>query len=425
MVKATSGARLVVSLVFGSWAGLAAGADWSNWRGPERTGTSPEQNLPVRWSMTENLAWTLPLPSGGGSTSIVSGDRVFLNVADGDTVFLWCVDRRTGSVSWKQPVGSAEGHAHRKHNMATPSPVVGDGRVFVMTGNGALKGFTLEGRELWARSLEKDYGPFGTNWGYGSSPLLEGGTLYVQVLHGMKTDDPSYLLGLDPASGTTRFRVERPTAARWESPDAYTTPVVARRDGKTEIIVTGGDAVTGHDPSTGTELWRDSGLNPNNEGNYRLVASAVAVDDIVVVPSRVKPMVVLRAFGRGDVTATHRLWTFDRGPDVPTPTTDGTLLYVVTDKGILWCLDLRTGKNVYGPQRLAVGTYSSSPLLADGKLYVTSEDGLTSVIKAGPTFELLAENALEGFTLSSPAAAHGQLFLRTGEALYCIGTGGS
>jgi outer membrane protein assembly factor BamB len=135
--------------------------------------------------------------------------------------------------------------------------------------------------------------------------------------------------------------------------------------------------------------------------------------------------VVLRAFGRGDVTDTHRLWTFDRGPDVPTPTTDGTLLYVVTDKGILWCFELRTGKNVYGPQRLAVGTYSSSPLLADGKLYVTNEDALTSVIKAGPEFELLAENPLEGFTLASPAAAHGQLFLRTGTALFCIGTDGS
>jgi outer membrane protein assembly factor BamB len=149
------------------------------------------------------------------------------------------------------------------------------------------------------------------------------------------------------------------------------------------------------------------------------------VGDIVVAPTRIKPMVVLRAFGRGDVTDTHRLWTFDRGPDVPTPTTDGTLLYVVTDKGILWCLELRTGKTVYGPQRLAVGTYSASPLLADGKLYITSEEAVTSVIKAGPEFELLAENVLEGFTLSSFAAVQSQLFLRAGETLYCIGKKGS
>jgi outer membrane protein assembly factor BamB len=412
---------VVTLLALGLSGGLLAGADWPNWRGPERTGASPETGLPLRWSPTENLAWTLPLPSRGGATSIVSGDRVFLNVADGDQVALWCVDRRNGSVLWKRPVGSAEGHAHRKHNMATPSPVVGSGRVLVMTGNGALKGFALDGKELWARDLERDYGPFGLQWGYGSSPLLAGDTLYVQVLHGMKTDDPSYLLGADPATGKTRFRVERPTPARRESPDAYTTPTVARRDGKTEIVVTGGDVVTGHDPTTGKELWRDTGLNPNDEAHYRIIASPVAVGDIVVAPTRVRPMVVLRAFGRGDVTGTHRLWTFDHGPDVPTPATDGELLYVVTDKGILWCLELRTGRTVYGPQRLAVGTYSSSPLLADGRLYVTNEDAVTSVVRACPEFELLAENALEGFTVASPVAAHGQLFLRTGQALHCIG----
>ena len=103
---------------------------------------------------------------------------------------------------------------------------------------------------------------------------------------------------------------------------------------------------------------------------------------------------------------------------------DGTLLYVVTDKGILWCLDLQTGKTVYGPERLAVGTYSSSPLLADGKLYITNEDALTSVVQSGPEFELLAENSLEGFTVASPVAAGGKILLRTGTALYCIGTSG-
>jgi outer membrane protein assembly factor BamB len=379
----------------------------------------------VRWSATENVAWTLPLPSGGGATPIVTGDRVFLNGAEGPQVALWCVDRRTGRVDWKRPVGPSEGHAHRKHNMATPSPVVGDGRVFAMTGNGALRGFTLEGRELWARDLQKEYGAFGLQWGYGSSPLLEGGTLYVQVLHGSHTKEPSYLLGIDPATGQNRFRVERPTKATRESPDAYTTPAVARRDGKSEIVVTGADVVTGHDPASGRELWRASGLNPDDEGNYRVVASPVAVGDLVVAPSRVKPMLVLRAFGRGDVTQSSLLWSFDRGPDVPTPATDGTHLYVVTDKGILWCLELRSGKTLYGPERLAVGTYTSSPLLADGKLYVTNEDGLTTVLKAVPAFERLAENPLPGFTVSSPVAASGQLFLRTKEALFAIGKGPS
>ena len=326
-------------------------------------------------------------------------------------------------MSWKRTLGSAEGQAHRKHDMATPSPCVGGGRVFAMTGNGVVKAFSLGGDEIWRRDLQQDYGRFGLQWGYGSSPLLESDTLYVQVLHGSHTREPSYLLGLDAATGKNRFRVERPTPAIQESPDAYTTPAVARRGKAREIIVTGGDVVTGHDPQTGRELWRASGLNPDKEGNYRVVASPVAVGDVVVAPTRVRPMLALRAFGRGDVTATRLLWSFDRGPDVPTPASDGTHLYVLTDRGVLWCLDLRTGKPYYGPQRLAVGTYSSSPLLADGKLYVTNEDGLTTVIKAGPAFETLAENPLGGFTISSPVAAGSQLFLRTREALHAIGAG--
>jgi len=400
---------------------VAHAADWPQWRGPDLTGSSPERGLPVRWSGQENVAFKLALPAGGASTPIVSGDRIFLNVADGETVHLWCVDRRTGAVKWKRPLGSGAGHAHRKHNMATPSPVSDGARVYALTGNGVLKGFDVDGRELWARDVQKEYGPFGLQWGYGSSPLLFEGVLYVPVLHGMKTDDPSYLLGIDAATGKTRFRVERPTDAPMESPDAYTTPTVIRKGTAVEIVLTGGDVVTGHDPKTGKELWRASGLNPGREGNYRIVASPVAAGDVVVAPTRVRPMLALRGFGRGDVSRTALLWSFDQGPDVPTPATDGALLYVVTDGGLLFCLDVATGKVHYGPQRLRVGTYSASPLLADGRLYVTSEDGLTSVVKAGTTFELLAENPLDDFTLSSPAAAGGQIFLRTRGALYGIG----
>jgi outer membrane protein assembly factor BamB len=395
-------------------------SDWPGWRGPEQRGSSPERGLPLKWSAQENVAYRLALPSAGAATPIVSGDRVFVTAVENDSVWLWSVDRRRGTVSWKQPLGPAAGHAHRKHNMGSPSPVTDGKSVFTMTGSGVLKGLTLDGRELWQRDIQKDYGPFGLNWGYASSPLLEGGTLYVPVLHGMNTDAPSYLLGVDAQSGRTLFRVERRTDARAESPDAYTTPVVARRGAAAEIVLTGGDVVTGHDPRTGAELWRATGLNPGGEGNYRIVASPLAVGDLVVAPSRVRPMLALRAFGRGDVSG-KVLWSFEQGPDVPTPATDGQLLYVVTDRGVLTCLDVASGHTVYGPQRLAVGTYSASPLLADGRLYVTSEDGLTSVIKAGPKYELLAENALDDFTVASPAAAGGQLFLRTRSALYAIG----
>jgi outer membrane protein assembly factor BamB len=400
----------------------AHAADWPQWRGPELRGTSPERSLPVRWSATEGVAFKVTLPSGSGATPIVMGDRLYLNVAEGETVSLWALDRKDGRVLWKRPIGPAAGHAHRKHNMSTPSPIADGARAYAMSGSGFLKGFDADGRELWARDLQKEYGAFGLNWGYGSSPLLHDGVLYVQVLHGMKTDDPSYLVGVDAATGKNRFRVERPTTAHTESPDAYTTPTLVRRGDKVEVVLTGGDVVTGHDPATGKELWRANGLNPGNDPYYRIVASPVAAGDIVVAPTRVKPMLVLRGFGQGDVTKSALLWTFDQGPDVPTPATDGTLLYVVNDKGLLSCFDLATGKLHYGPQRLRVATYSSSPLLADGKLYITDEDGVTSVVKAGTTFELLAENALDGgFTVSSPAAAFGQLYIRTKEQLYVIG----
>ena len=399
----------------------ATAADWPQWRGPELRGTSPETKLPVKWSASEGLAWTLDLPSPSGSTPIVSGDRIYLNVVEGETVALWCLERRTGVVRWKRPLGPSAGHAHRKHNMSTPSPATDGKSVFAMTGQGVIKGFSADGQELWARDFQKDYGPFGTNWGYGSSPLLLEGTLYVQVLHGMRTDAASYLVGLDAATGQNRFRVERPTKAQTESPDAYTTPTVARRGQRVEVVVTGGDVVTGHDPETGRELWRVDGLNPDNNPFQRIVASPVAAGDVVVAPTRVKPMLVLKAFGSGDVTKSAVVWSFDRGPDVPTPATDGTLLYVLTDNGLLYCMDLATGAKRYGPERLRTGTYSSSLLVADGKLYATSEDGVTSVVKAGPAFELLAENALEGFTVSSPAAASGQIFIRTASHLYAIG----
>jgi len=399
----------------------ATGAEnWPEWRGPERTGRSSETGLPLRWSATENVAWKLPMPERSGSTPIVWGDRVFLSVAAGDRLDLWCVDRAKGTAAWRRPLGGGN-VSPRKHNMSSPSPVTDGKTVWVMTGTGVLKAFDFAGAERWARDIPKDYGPFGLLWGYASSPLLHDGALVVQVLHGMNTDAASYLLRIDGATGKTLWRVERPTDAVRESPDAYTTPALVGRGATAEIVVSGGDCVTGHDPATGKELWRAAGLNPEREGHYRLVASPVASGDLVFVPSRVRPLIALRAGGRGDVTRSHRLWSFDSGPDVPTPATDGTHLYVVTDRGIVWCLDAKTGATVYGPQRIKPGTYSASPVLADGRVYVTSEDGVTTVYKAGPGFALLAENTVDELTLSSLAVSDGQLFLRTEKHLYCIG----
>jgi len=237
----------------------------------------------------------------------------------------------------------------------------------------------------------------------------------------MKTHDPSYLLRIDKKTGKTVWKVERPTKAVLESPDSYTTPALVRQGSSVEIVITGGDCVTGHDPATGKELWRANGLNPDNNPNYRIVASPVVYQDVVYAPTRVKPLLAIRTGGHGDVTASHELWAFEHGPDVPTPVTDGKYFYVVDDRGVFWCLDAKTGKAIWGPQRIKNGTYSSSLVLADDKLYCTNEDGLTTVLKAGPAFEVLAENSLNDYTLSSPAISDGQIFMRTAQYLYCIG----
>jgi outer membrane protein assembly factor BamB len=420
--------RIALALTLGMAVVARIAADnWPQWRGPDLNGVSREKGLPIKWSPTENIAWKLLLPSRSGATPIIWNDYIFLNVAlqeaTGD-LELWCVDRNTGEVLWKKPL-SGGNNMQRKQNMSSPSPVTDGTTVWVMTGTGILKAFDFKGTELWARDIQKEYGRFGLNWGYASSPLLHRSALYVQVLHGMKTDDPSYILKIDGKSGKTIWRVDRPTDALLESPDSYTTPALAEHDGTAEIVVSGGDVVTGHDLETGKELWRAQGLNPTKDRNYRIIASPVVAGGVIVAPTRQRPMLALKPGGRGDVTTTHKLWEFNNGPDVPTPASDGTHLYVVNDGGVVFCLDLKTGRPIYGPERLKSGTYSASPVLADGRLYVTSEEGVTSVYSAGPKFEILAENVMDEYTLSSVAISKSQIFLRTAKHLYAIGRKGT
>ena len=413
----------VLAFVLFSFA-IVQADNWPQWRGPGLNGVSNEKNLPVKWTAEENIAWKVAMPGLSGSTPIIWGETIFLNIGTADgggDLELWALDRADGRIRWKKHIAGGN-HIERKQNMSSPSPVTDGQTVWVMTGVGILKAFDFNGKELWNRDIQKEYGRFGLQWGYASSPLLHGGDLYVQVLHGMNTDDPSYVLRIDGKSGKTVWRVDRPTRAISESPDAYTTPVALEVGKAVEIVVSGGDIVTAHDPGTGKELWRMNGLNPTNNPNYRIIASPLAVRDMVIAPTRERPMLAIKGGGRGDVSATHRLWSFDNGPDVPTPVSDGTLLYSITDRGVAYALDVATGKVVYGPARLRPDSYSASPVLVEGRIYVTSEnDGLTSVYRAGPKFELLAENPLEDYCLSSPAVSEGQIFIRTTGHLWAIG----
>ena len=409
------------------------------WRGPALDGTSTATNLPTTWSETENIVWKTPLPSWSGSTPILWGDAVFVTSpskggpeghgaqanrpAVGPELLLLCLNKRDGSLMWERILDTGNERIG-KQNDSSPSPVTDGTHVWVMTGTGALAGFTMDGDLLWKRNLQEDYGAFGLQFGYGSSPLLHEGNLIIQVLHGYTTDDPSWVAAIDGATGQTRWRVERPTDAVLESPDAYTTPIPVTHEGHTVIVISGGDYVTGHHPDTGEEVWRAAGLNPRNIDRNRMIASPVACDGMVYAISRAEPLLAIRAGGKGDVTESHTVWTWNdrHGSDVPTPVCDGAYLYMVSDRGMIQCLDRETGVTVWGPESTVRGVVSASPLLADGKIYITNEDAVTTVVKAGPEFELLATNKLdEAYTLSSLAVSGSQLFLRTATHLYCIG----
>ncbi|MGH9661022.1 MAG: PQQ-binding-like beta-propeller repeat protein [Bryobacteraceae bacterium] len=419
--------------------------NWPQWRGPHLNGSSATaKNLPVRWSPTENVAWRLEMPSWSAATPIVWEDTVFITSAEkgftnprsaapggppqrlrgeafeNDKLILIAVNRKDGSIRWSRVIGGGN-RIHRKQNFSSPSPVTDGSRVWWMTGTGILSCFDFAGKLIWQRDIQKDYGRFGLNHGYASTPLLHGDRLYVQVVHGMTTDEPSYVFAVDKGTGKTIWKVDRPTEAQYESPDNYGTPVLARAAGKLQIVVSGADWATGHDIDSGKELWRMGGFNPNNERAYRTIASSLVVDDLVFTSStRGRPFIAFRPGGSGVTTETHQVWKNDLGPDVPTPTSDGKRVYMVSDNGIMRSFEARTGRAIWDNRRIEPGTYSASPLLADGKLYMTSEDGATTVLKAGDEFEVLAINKLDSHTLASPVAVGNQIFLRTAEHLYCF-----
>jgi outer membrane protein assembly factor BamB len=417
-------------------------ANWPQWRGPDLNGSaSKARELPVTWTETENVLWRTELPSWSAATPIVWGDTIFvLSAEEGfiqlqgaparkrgtttgvgpDAIFLIAVNRKDGSIRWQRQIDRGN-RLSRKQNSASPSPITDGRNVWVMTGNGKFTCFTMDGKEVWKRDIQADYGPFGLNHGYASTPLLHGDRLYVEVIHGMNTDDPSYVFAVDKATGKTIWKVERPSDAVYESPDNYATPQMVSAGGTMQLVISGGDYVTGHDLATGKELWRIGGFNPTKDTGYRTIASSLVIGgNVFTTSTRGRPFIGFRAGGNGDITGKSELWTNNLGTDVPTPTTDGRYIYVVNDIGILHCIEALTGKVMYTGKRVENGTYSSSPLLADGKIYCLNEDGTTTTVRAGPEFEILGVSKLDSHTLASPVAVDNQIFIRTADHLYCI-----
>lgn len=435
----------------------AANANWPNWRGPNGDGTAPQtKNLPETWSTTQNIKWKVELPAWSGSTPMVWGDKIFLNTPskeevkpveppppapDGKTkkrpgasrglgmngpggqeIMLLCLDRTSGKELWRRPYDRGN-EIKMKQNMSSPTPVTDGKLVWVVSGNGIVACFDLNGNEKWKFDIPKNFGKIGIQFGYGSSPLLLDGKLVFQMLQGLYTDEPSYVFALNAADGKKLWHVERPTDAEHETPDAYSTPALLTVGGKKQIVVSGGGYITGHEFETGKEVWRGGGLNPNNSRNYRVIASPLVKDGMIFAATRVHPFLAFRAGGSGDITTSHLAWKFtERGaPDVPTPVSDGERLYMADDQGAITCVNAKTGEKIYGPEQTGIGRTSSSPILADGKLYLISESAETAVIAAGPTYKLIAKNTLDGtYTLSTPAFVGDEIFVRTATHLYCI-----
>ena len=422
-------------------ASLGQAGDWPQWRGPLLNGSTDEKNLPAEWSMTENVAWSAELSGAAASTPIICGDRVYLSGIDAaeKTLLAFCYDRTNGKLLWQHTIAKGIRRDPRA-NFAAPSPVT-DGKIAIFFyGNGDLVGFDTEGKQQWARNIQKDYGSFTFQWTFSSTPLLFEGKLYLQVLqrdvpvHGLGFADrknESYLLAIDPATGKTLWRHVRPSQAAAESHEAYSTPIPLVHKGSKQLLIAGGDDLTGHDLATGKELWRWGTWNPSRIGHWRLVPSPVTGDGVILAcaPKR-DPIYAVKAGGKGQLDDSALAWVSrdarELSSDVPTPAFYDGDFFVLSDvRRCLSRVEPRTGKVKWTIATPSRAKYEASPTAADGKIYIINHAGQAAVVNAADG-EIINEISMDESAGSEVcratiSVAAGQLFIRTTRKLYCVG----
>jgi outer membrane protein assembly factor BamB len=401
--------------------GVSLADNWPQWRGPSGNGVSAESNLPLKWGKKDNIAWRVPLPGPAGSTPVVWGDRIFLTTADGDDLLLLCIGTN-GKTLWRRKLGSGNRPVRGgQGNSASASPCTDGKHVWAFVSTGDLACYDLDGNPVWSVNLQKRYGNFEMFFVMASTPLLEGDRLYLQLIHG----GYAIIVALDKKSGREIWKRQRPSDARAECEHSYASPIIYRNGGLELLITHGADFVIAHQPSDGREVWRCGGLNSteNYNNSFRFVASPAAAEGIVVAPSaKGGPVLGLRPDGSGDFTEQlgSQLWRMDRGsPDVASPLIHDGLVYLCRENGILICLDSETGEKEFRV-RVHDSRHWGSPVAGDGKVYLTSMDGLVTVIRAGREFSILASNHLGETTTSSPAIADGRIYIRTHKALFAV-----
>lgn len=416
-----------------------AAENWAQFRGPTFNGSTTETELPTKWSTTENVEWATDLPGASAASPIVWEDKVFVSSTDpvSESLMAMCLDRKTGQILWRNTVANGIRRDSRS-NFAAPTPAT-DGEVVVFFyGNGPLVAYDLDGEELWKRNISEDYGEFAFQWTFSTSPLLYDGRLYLQVLQrdtavkdrGFKDKvNDSYLLALNPRTGKELWRVVRPSNAAEESREAFTTPTPFVHNGRDELLIVGGDALSGHDPDTGKELWRWGTWNPQRIGHWRLVPSAVAGDGIVLACAPKKePIYAIKAGGNGVLSDDAIAWTsIDPkvvSSDVPTPAfAYGDFFILNKDRKMMARVEPQSGEIKWQTRVPGNAPYEASPLVADGKIYIINFSSRVVVLDADTgekVNDIEMDKPQDDPTRASIVAAHGQLFIRTTNKLFCI-----
>ena len=398
--------------------------NWPGWRGPNSNGVAEGSGYPVSWDSSKNILWEVKFPGPSGSTPVIWGDDLFLTTNAGGKNRVICLNKNTGKEKWHSDFGAEDVGKHKKGSGSSPSPAVDDQFVFGYFKSGDLACLTKEGKIVWQKNLQKEYGEDTLWWDLGTSPVLTDNLVVIACIQ----SDNSYIAAFDKATGKEVWKQSRNLDAPKEANQSYSTPVVVKQNGKETIYVLGADHVTAHDAQSGKEIWRVGGLNPTQHEYFRSISSPVVSDGYLIAPyARGGSLTGIKLGGQGDVTKSNVVWTNEgegKGAfsDVPTPAAINGRLYVCSDRGEVLCFDIKTGKKIWdGRLPRSRHKFSASPILADGHIYVTREDGTTLVLEQGDEFKLASENPLEGFALATPVFSDGKIYLKMTDKLYCIG----
>ena len=384
----------------------ALAADWTEFRGPGQQGHADATGLPTSWSETEHITWKTAIPGLGWSSPSIQGTQLWITTAvdDGHSLRALRLHRDTGVIEKEIEVFHKEnpGQVHKKNSHASPTPVIRGDRVFVHFGKHGTACLTTEGEIVWKTELEYEH-----RHGPGGSPVLFENLLIVNC----DGTDTQYVIALDVATGKPVWK-----QLRGEASMAYSTPTLVNVNGSPQLISVGGEWTVAYEPKTGKELWRF-----RYPTGYSNVPRPVTGFGLTFVSSgyNTPTLYALKLGLTGDLDETAVAWKMTKGaPRNSSPLIVGNEFYMVSDNGIITCLDAQTGEQ-HWQERLG-GDCSASPLFADGKIYITNETGMTKVIAPGKTYQELAINELPGRTLASLSVADNAIFLRTDEAVYRI-----